>query len=182
MRTIEPATFTRRIFERVKKRANGIMDETSFKILKILREKARIPNVEVARQVGMAPSAVLERIRKLEKQGIIDGYEVRLNPERFGRSMVSFVYVKTGVPAKDAEVGEALSKISEVQEVHFVAGEDCWLVKIRVSGTDELGTVIRRKIASIEGVVSTRTSIALSTIKETSGISLDGIKISDRIK
>ena len=58
-----------------------MIDETGLKILKILQEKARIPNVEVARQVNMAPSAVLERIRKLEKQGFIDGYEVRLNPK-----------------------------------------------------------------------------------------------------
>ena len=57
-----------------------MIDEISLKIIKILQNKARIPNVEVAREVGMAPSAVLERIRKMEKQGFIDGYEVRLNP------------------------------------------------------------------------------------------------------
>jgi Lrp/AsnC family leucine-responsive transcriptional regulator len=71
-----------------------MIDAISLKILKILQEKARIPNVEVARQVGMAPSAVLERIRKLEKQGFIDGYEVRLNPKRFAKSLVAFVAVK----------------------------------------------------------------------------------------
>ena len=64
-----------------------MIDEISLKIIKILQNKARIPNVEVARQVGMAPSAVLERIRKLEKQGFIDGYEVRLNPRRFRMSL-----------------------------------------------------------------------------------------------
>ena len=58
-----------------------MLDEISLNILKILQEKARIPNIEVARQVEMAPSAVLERIRKMERQGIIDGYEVRLNPD-----------------------------------------------------------------------------------------------------
>jgi Lrp/AsnC family leucine-responsive transcriptional regulator len=62
-----------------------MIDDVSLRILKILQKKARIPNVEVARQVGMVPSAVLERIRKLEKLGFIDGYEVRLNPERFGK-------------------------------------------------------------------------------------------------
>ena len=71
-----------------------MIDQISLKILKILQEKARIPNVEVARQVGLAPSAVLERIRKLENQGIIDGYEVRLNPQRFAKSLVAFVNVK----------------------------------------------------------------------------------------
>ncbi len=84
-----------------------MIDDISFKILSILQEKARIPNVEVARQVGMAPSAVLERIRKLEKQGIIDGYEVRLNSESFGRSLVSFVFVSTE-SREETAIGAAL--------------------------------------------------------------------------
>ena len=72
-----------------------MLDEISLKILKILQKKARIPNVEVARQVDMAPSAVLERIRKLEQKGFIDGYEVRLNPEKFKRNLVAFITVVT---------------------------------------------------------------------------------------
>ena len=63
-----------------------MIDDTSLKILQILQKKARIPNVEVARQVGLAPSAVLERIRKLEKQGIIDGYEKQGQTPEAGRS------------------------------------------------------------------------------------------------
>ena len=70
-----------------------MIDEISLKILSILQQKARVPNVEVARQVNMAPSAVLERIRKLEKQGFISGYEVILNPRSFNRNMVAFVHV-----------------------------------------------------------------------------------------
>ena len=81
------------------------MDEISFKILKILQEKARIPNVEVSRQVGLAPSAVLERIRKLEKQGIIEGYEVRLNPKYFTKSLVAFVTVVTAPGKKGDRAG-----------------------------------------------------------------------------
>ena len=67
-----------------------MIDEISLEILKILQEKARIPNVEVARQVGMAPSAVLERIRKLEKQRINEGYEDRLNPKFFNKCLIAF--------------------------------------------------------------------------------------------
>ncbi|MCK5100520.1 MAG: winged helix-turn-helix transcriptional regulator, partial [Desulfobacteraceae bacterium] len=54
------------------------MDDIDYKILQILQKKARIPNVDVARKIGMAPSAILGRIKKLEDRGIIDGYEVRL--------------------------------------------------------------------------------------------------------
>ena len=149
-----------------------MIDETSFKILKILQEKARIPNVEVARQVGMAPSAVLERIRKLESQGFIDGYEVRLNPERFGKSMVAFVWIKTNQAEGMDLIGKKLAGIQEIQEVHFVAGDDGYLVKMRVSDTQELGRIVRDNISAIEGVKETRTTVVLSTIKETALIPL----------
>jgi Lrp/AsnC family leucine-responsive transcriptional regulator len=143
------------------------MDDMSLKILKILQEKARIPNVEVARQVGLAPSAVLERIRKLEKQGIIDGYEVRLNPERFGRSLVAFIHVETGPDVDEAALGLSLAQNAEVQEVHYVAGEDRFMVKVRTSGTEALERLRREKIAALKGVKSTRTGIVLASYKET---------------
>jgi Lrp/AsnC family transcriptional regulator, leucine-responsive regulatory protein len=152
-----------------------MIDDIGLKILKILQEKARIPNVEVARQVGMAPSAVLERIRKLEKQGFIDGYEVRLNPKRFRRTLVAFVTVTLDHPTDISAVAKRLSEIPEVQEVHYVAGEDGFLLKIRVSGTEALGRLMRDKVLCLESVSTTRTAIALATIKETARIPIDDI-------
>lgn len=146
------------------------MDKISFKILKILQKKARIPNVEVARQVGLAPSAVLERIRKLEKQGIIHGYEVRLNPKYFTKSLVAFVTVQAEAGDTGDRVGQALADIESVQEVHLVAGDDAYLVKLRAANPHELGRIVRQRIAGIDGVQSTRTVIALDTVKETARI------------
>ncbi len=148
-----------------------MIDETSYKILKILQEKARIPNIEVSRQVGLAPSAVLERIRKMEKMGVIDGYEVRLNPEQFQCSQIAFVCIKTEKPdSHSINIGEQLSKLEEAQEVHYVAGDDCYLVKLRVANTSELNQVLHEKIFSIRGVKETKTSTVLSTYKETARI------------
>lgn len=146
-----------------------MIDSKSLEILAILQNKARIPNVEVSRQVGLAPSAILERIRKMEKQGIIDGYEVRLNPERFNRAQIAFINVKAEASACK-RVGETLADISEVQEVHFAAGEDCFLIKIRTRDTDSLGHLLCNTIQTIPGVISTKTSTVLATIKETSRI------------
>ena len=151
-----------------------MLDDISLQILKILQEKARIPNIEVARQVEMAPSAVLERIRKLERQGYIDGYEVRLNPERFDRRQIAFIEVRTRSVGDRPQTGEQLAAIPEVQEVHFVAGEDCYLIKIRVADTAELAAIIREKIAVITEVVSTRTTTVLHTYKETARIPIRG--------
>ena len=152
-----------------------MIDETGLKILSILQDKARIPNVEVARQVGMAPSAVLERIRKLEKAGIIDGYEVRLNPEQFNRRLMAFVHVRTDRQPDLASVGESLSAVPEVQEVHFIAGEDGYLVKVRVADTGELQDLLEKKILSLPAVRSIRTNIVMTTLKETYRIPLGDI-------
>ena len=150
-----------------------MIDEVSLQILKILQKKARIPNVEVARQVGMAPSAVLERIRKLEKQGIIEGYEVRLNPRHFGRSLVAFVSVVLDRPTAAVDVGRKLSEIALVQEVHYVAGADGFFLKIRAADTEELELVLREQISVIEAVSATRTWVVLSTHKETARIPIE---------
>ena len=148
------------------------MDKVDLQILQILQKKARIPNVEVARNIGMAPSAVLERIKKLEAQGIIEGYEVRLNPEMFNCAMVAFIKVKVSASANLKEAGNVLSKIEQVQEVHYLAGEDCLMTKLRVSDNTELETVLRTQIANLNWVKETKTLIALSTYKESAKISL----------
>ncbi|SDP62878.1 Lrp/AsnC family transcriptional regulator [Desulforhopalus singaporensis] len=148
-----------------------MIDNISLQILKILQEKARIPNVEVSRRVGLAPSAVLERIRKMEKQGIIDGYEVRLNPERFDRAQVAFVHVSTEAGYSE-QVGAKLSDIQEIQEVHFVSGSDCFLIKVRSEDTASLGQLLQQRIMNIAGVTTTKTETVLSTFKETSRIPL----------
>ena len=150
-----------------------MIDETNLNILKILQEKARIPNVDVARQIGLAPSAVLERIRKLEKQKIIDGYEVRLNPKRFGRGLIAYITVKTDEHADEIEIGKKLAYRPHVQEVHYVAGEDAFLVKLRGSDTEEIGRLVRDTIRSIDGVKLTKTAIVMSTYKETAQFPID---------
>lgn len=150
-----------------------MLDTTAIQILKILQRKARIPNVEVARQIGMAPSAVLERIRKLEKQGFIAGYEVRLNPSRFNRQLVVFAWVQPRAITDIDSVGDRLAGLPAVQEVHFVSGEDAFLVKIRVADPGALHDLVRDQIRPIEGVQAIRTHIALATIKESTHIPID---------
>ena len=146
------------------------MDDKNLEILKILQKKARIPNIEVSRLINLAPSAVLERVRKMEQQGIIERYEVRLNPERFNCRQISFVQVKLEGNSDITDVGSSLSAFEEVQEVHFVAGEDCLLIKVRTADTSDLDRLLRSRILSLEGVHSTRTFPVLSTVKETAQI------------
>jgi len=148
------------------------IDDIDFRILEILQEKARVPNAEVARQIGMAPSAVLERIRKLEERGIIEGYEVRLNPQEFGQGLTAFIQLAVQRSSNE-QLASALAKVTGVQEVHQVAGEDGYLIKLRVSCNAELGLILRDEISAIPGVLQTRTSIVLNTTKETRKIDLN---------
>jgi len=148
------------------------MDKIDFQILQILQKKARIPNVEVARAIGMAPSAVLERIKKLEARGVIQGYEVRLNPEMFNCAMTAFIHMWTKDPSKIFETGKAVSSIAQVQEVHYLAGEDCLLAKLKVSDNKELETILRTRISEIDTIKDFKTFIALSTFKESAKIKM----------
>ncbi len=148
------------------------MDHIDFKILKILQTKARVPNVEVAREVGMAPSAVLERIKKLEAQGIIDGYEVRLNPDRFGGSLIAFIQIRLTRNALIRETATKLAKLPSIQEVHYIAGEDSLMVKVRLADISALETLLNTRINPMASVAQTKTAIVLSTFKETAKISL----------
>lgn len=149
------------------------IDEIDHKILVILQEKARIPNAEVARQVGMAPSAVLERIRKLEERGIIEGYEVRLNPAPFGQGLAAFVFVEIDRVAGNGALESELCGVVGVQEVHQIAGQDGYLLKLRAADPASLGQTLNAELLSIKGVRGTRTHVVLNTLKETRRINLD---------
>jgi Lrp/AsnC family leucine-responsive transcriptional regulator len=150
-----------------------MMDEKDLKILNLLQENARISNAEIARQVEMAPSGVLERLRKLEERGIIKGYEVRLNTAVLGLTLVAFVFVRTDDRAGAEATAVKIAKIPEVQEVHDVAGEDCYLVKIRARDTQHLARLLKENFGKMKSILSTRTTIVLQTIKETAQVPLE---------
>ncbi len=151
-----------------------MIDEVDKKILKILQKNSRISNAEIARQVGMAPSGILERVRKLEKKGIILGYETRLNPKKLGKNLTVLILVKTEDAVGSFEIGEKIARVSEVQEVFYLAGEYNYLVKARVSDTDDL-TNLLKKFGALGGVKDTRTTLVLKEILETLEMDLEDL-------
>lgn len=151
-----------------------MIDDIDRQILSIVQDCARTNNAEIARQVGMAPSAVLERVRKLEKRGVIGCYEARLSPRALGLGLLAFVFVKTDETLARQSTGESLAEIPEVQEVHHVAGEDCYLIKVRAESPQALGRLLRETLGKIPSVLSTRSTIVLDTVKETGRLPLVG--------
>ena len=143
-----------------------MIDEMDRRILSLLQQDARLPNAEIARRVGMAPSATLERLRKLEERGVIQGYEVRLDPQKLGLGLTAFIYIRAHDKPGELDTGGRLKQHPNVLEVHHIAGEDCYLVKVRSTDTEELGRMLRTDFSQMPGVVSTRTTIVLGTLKE----------------
>ena len=136
-------------------------------ILNILQKNARTSNAEIARQVGLAPSAVFERIRKLEERGVVLGYRAEINPKAVGLGQLAFTFVRSNDRPGGIGTAARLAEIPEVLEVHHVAGEDCFLVKARAADAEALGRLLREKLGAVESITSTRTTIVLEVVKET---------------
>lgn len=149
-----------------------MLDATDRAILELLQANARISNADVARQLDMAPSAILDRIRKLEQRGVVQGYTARIDPVAVGLGLTAFILVRTEERVGAGTIGQALARIPEVLEVHHVAGEDCYLVKVRVRDTEGLSRLLRERFGRLRGVRNTRSTIVLSTVKESQALPL----------
>jgi len=143
------------------------LDETDIKILRLMQSNARVSNVDLARELNMAPSAVLERVKKLEQKKVITGYYTQINPVALQQKLLAFIFIKSSEGFTcNSKTAQLLSKIPEVQEVHHIAGEDCFLVKVRTEDSASLMNFMRSSLQKIPNIASTKTTIVLETVKE----------------
>jgi len=149
-----------------------ILDKIDLSILRLMQENARISNADMARELNMAPSGVLERVKKLEHKNVILQYTTRLNPAPLQQKLLAFVFMKAADGLGCSTTGKELAKIPEVQEVHSIAGEDCYLVKIRTADSASLMDLMRNQFSKIPNILSTRTIIVLETVKEQQQINI----------
>jgi Lrp/AsnC family transcriptional regulator, leucine-responsive regulatory protein len=152
------------------------MDEKDRLILEFLQQNGRATNVELARAVELTPSTTLERVRKLEERGLIREYTARLDPQAVDLGMVAYIFAR--VDDRDDIVGraevtaEGLAALPNVLELHHLAGEDCFLLKVRARDTDDLYRFLRDELGQFKAIKSTRTTIVLKTVKETTRLPL----------
>jgi Lrp/AsnC family leucine-responsive transcriptional regulator len=156
-----------------------MIDDTDRRTLNILQKNARTSNAEIARQVGLAPSAVFERIRKLEERGILRGYHAEVDPKAFELGQLAFMFIRSNDRPGAAGTAARLSEIPEILELHHVAGEDCFLAKVRVRDAESLGRLLRERLSRIETITSTRTTMVLETVKETVELPLEAADAED---
>ncbi|MCC2600542.1 Lrp/AsnC family transcriptional regulator [Sphingobacterium sp. FBM7-1] len=142
------------------------LDQIDYQILRIMQENARTNNADIARELGMAPSAILERVKKLEQKEVILQYNAKINPDAVDQKLLSFIFIKAQDPIGTQKVGLLLAKIPEVQEVHDIAGDDGYLIKVRTNDAKGLVELMRNSLGKIGEIISTRTTIVLETVKE----------------
>jgi Lrp/AsnC family leucine-responsive transcriptional regulator len=147
------------------------IDEKDARILEVLQRDGRVTNVELARAVELTPSATLERVRKLEERGLIRSYAALLDPHALGLGLLAFIFMRVDdredLIAGTETTAEALAALPSVLELHHLAGEDCFLVKVRARDTDDLYRILREDFGRFKSIRSTRTTIVLKTVKET---------------
>ena len=143
-----------------------MIDGKDREILSILLADAATSKAEIARRVGLAASAVSERVRRMEAENIIQGYEVRIDPRELGKPLLAFIFVTDAKPSQGFDTAAALAGVTGLEELHKIAGDDCYLLKIRAAGTDELNAIIEQQINPVQSVTRVRTTIALKSVTE----------------
>lgn len=145
------------------------LDVLDVRILDLLLKDARTPAAQIAEQIGLSRPAVADRLDKLERQGVIRGTTVVLDPTALGKSITAFVSARGATLSSAAwKKFRELMQRDEVLEVHTVAGDDCFLLKVRAESIGALNILVQQLSAQPLGLV-TRTTIVMETHSEKVG-------------
>jgi Lrp/AsnC family leucine-responsive transcriptional regulator len=142
------------------------LDPTDYEILRELADDARVSWAELGRRVALTAPAVRERVRRLERMGVITGYHVAVDPVRLGRTIDAFVRVATPSRARQERLVAFASERDEIVECHSLTGEDCYLVRVQVPDMSDLEHVT----ASLALFGRTTTSLVLGTPVDRPGL------------
>jgi len=149
------------------------LDRLDIAILKALQDDGRISNVDLAKRVNLSPSPCLERVRRLEAEGFIEGFYARLNPAKLNIGMAAFIQVTLDRTTGDVfdNFKEALVTIPEVAECHMVAGGFDYLVKLRMADMENYRRVLGL-LVELPGVAQTHTYVVIENVKQDEGLPL----------
>ncbi|AIQ57688.1 Lrp/AsnC family transcriptional regulator [Paenibacillus borealis] len=148
------------------------MDSLDYKIISAIMNNGRITWSELAGLLGLSSPATADRVRRLEEQGVITGYTALIDAESAGYGLAALIAVSLERPEHRQGFIELVRKLPEVQECHHTAGDDDYILKLRCRGTRDLDRIISEEIKGLPGIVRTRTTIILGTVKETPHVPL----------
>ncbi len=148
------------------------MDDLDYKALALLMERGRAPWTEVGEVLELSAPAAAERVRKLEERAVIVGYRAITNPEALGLPLLAFVHVELDNATQRNAFLRGIAKHEQVVECHHVAGDYDYLLKVRCRDTTDLERFLTTVLKDKLSVARARTTIALTTVKETTALPL----------
>lgn len=139
-----------------------------------LTENGRATWAELGALLELSAPAAAERVRKLEERGVIRGYTALVDAPALGYPLTAFIGVVLERPRDREPFLAKVGQLAAVQECHHVAGDEDYLLKVRVSGLPALEDLVSNELKGLPGVVKTRTTIVMSTVKETHRLAMEG--------
>jgi Lrp/AsnC family transcriptional regulator, leucine-responsive regulatory protein len=143
------------------------------KALKLLMRSGRATWAELGQLLGLSAPSAADRVRKLEQRGVIRGYAALVDPACVGHPLTAYISVSLASHRNRAAFLRAIDKMDQIAECHHVAGDDDYLLKVRCRGTQDLDHLLAKELKDKLGVARTRTTIVLSTAKESVRVPLD---------
>jgi Lrp/AsnC family leucine-responsive transcriptional regulator len=137
------------------------LDDVDRQVLGLLAEDGRRSYTDLAKDTGLSTSAVHQRVRRLEQRGAITGYAARIDPQAAGLPLTAFVSVTPIDPGAPDDAPEKLAQLAAIEACHSVAGEESYILKVRVAGPADLESLLQDIRAAAQ--VRTRTTVVLST-------------------
>jgi len=150
------------------------LDRIDRNILNELQLDGRISNVDLSKRVGLSPTPCLERVKKLEKQGFINGYTALVNPHFLGASLLVFVEITLTRDTSDIfdRFNRAVQLLDDIQECHLVSGDFDYLLKTRVSDMSAYRRLLGETLLKLPSISDTRTYVVMEEVKQTNKIAL----------
>jgi Lrp/AsnC family leucine-responsive transcriptional regulator len=141
-----------------------MLEEVDKQICSLLAADGRMSFTDLARRTGLSTSAVHQRVKRLEERGVIAGYRAELNLRAVGLPLTAFISIRPIDPSQPDDSPERLAEIPEIEACHSVAGEESYILQVRVAEPSDLERLLARIRSSAN--VTTRTTIVLSTAYE----------------
>lgn len=150
-------------------------DRIDRNILRILQREGRISYTELADRVGLSTTPCMERVKRLEKDGVIEGYHARINPEALQYSMLVFVEISLSYQSPDAfeRFNQAVSQLPYLLECHLVSGDADYLIKARISDMSQYRELLGDMLLTLPGVKNSKSYIVMEEVKETSELPVE---------
>ncbi len=144
------------------------LDKIDLKILKILQKNSKITNLDLSKNIGLSPAPTLERVKKLETIKVIESYHAKVNAEKIGLNVSTFVLVTLAWNKENALENfiEKLNKIDEVTEAYIITGDGDFLLKIITKDIPSYEQLLFKKLSQIEEVERLKTFMTLSKVKK----------------